>query len=168
MRARKKRSRESLVETLELRSLLTTFTVTSLADNLDDDGQTTLREAMVQAGENEGADEIVFASGLSGVIELNSDLGELPAITHTLTITGNGQTDTVIDGLNTATGIFEVYAGGEATLQSMGIRNGTGSGITLWEGSPTTIRDMLITGFTTGVSGHARDCLLYTSDAADE
>lgn len=166
MRSRKKRNRQSLVETLELRSLLTTFTVTSLADNLDDDGQTTLREAMMQAGENEGADEIVFASGLSGVIELNSDLGELPAITHTLTITGNGQTDTVIDGLNTATGIFEVYAGGEATLQSMGIRNGTGSGITLWEGSPTTIRDMLITGFTTGVSGHARE-LFNVSEGAE-
>ncbi len=163
MRSRKKRNRQSLVETLELRSLLTTFTVTSLADNLDDDGQTTLREAMVQAGENEGADEIVFASGLSGVIELNSDLGELPAITHALTITGNGQTDTVIDGLNTATGIFKVYVGGEATLQSMGIRNGTGSGITFRKNAPTTVRDMLITGFTTGISGHAR----YLSNPSD-
>ena len=98
-RARRWQTR-SVVESLESRALLTMFTVTSLEDNLDDDGETTLREAIEQANANEGADEIVFASGLSGVIELDSDLGILPGITDDLIITGNGRSDTVIDGLD--------------------------------------------------------------------
>ena len=115
------------------------FTVTSLEDNLDDDGETTLREAIEQANANEGADEIVFASGLSGVIELDSDLGILPGITDDLIITGNGRSDTVIDGLDAVQGIFNARDG-RITLQSMTVRNATGSGVFVDADAPPLFR----------------------------
>jgi hypothetical protein len=75
------------IELLETRTLLTQLTVTSLDDNLDSgDGQVTLREALIAANTDgltdaneqaDGADTIVFAPDLNGVISLNPAFGQL-------------------------------------------------------------------------------------------
>src|SRR5260221_10096138 len=68
---------------LEERILLSTITVTSLADNLTADGNVTLREALQAANTDASVDGsaagqagvqnvIVFQSGLSGTITLNA------------------------------------------------------------------------------------------------
>ena len=63
----------------------TTFTVT----NTNDSGPGSLRAAIVAANANAGADEIVFADGVSGTITLSSTLSKVtdPA---GLTIDGGG------------------------------------------------------------------------------
>lgn len=93
---------------------LTLAPIMSFADvitvnTLDDDGNgldgdCNLREAVLAANGNigadncdpgSGADEIVFAAGLSGTISLQS---ALPAVTDSLTITGPGADALTLDG----------------------------------------------------------------------
>ena len=66
---------------------MATITVTRLDDTTNTAG-ITLREALDQANSSAGADEIVFADGLSGVINLN--FGEL-RITDAVRIDGDGR-----------------------------------------------------------------------------
>ena len=70
--ARKRHAQLGATESLESRALLTTFTVTSLADTVADDGETTLREAIIAAADatDEHSHDIVFADGLNGTISL--------------------------------------------------------------------------------------------------
>jgi CSLREA domain-containing protein len=105
----------------ESRALLTTITVTSLADNLNDDGQTTLREAIAQADSQPSHDDIVFADGLDGVISLS--LGPLEIGNSDLSITGNGRDATVIDGGGSGTVFNDADFETTSTLRSMTIQN---------------------------------------------
>ncbi|MEM1012814.1 MAG: choice-of-anchor Q domain-containing protein [Planctomycetota bacterium] len=58
---RRKATRNRLIENLETRRLLATFTVDTISDVTDElDGLTTLREAVLEAEASPGADEIVF------------------------------------------------------------------------------------------------------------
>ncbi|MCO8124268.1 dockerin type I domain-containing protein [Stieleria sp. TO1_6] len=93
---------------LESRRVLATLVVTSADDRVFDDGQLTLREAVMAANQNisvdgslagsAGADVIEFAPSLSGrTIDLA--LGEL-WITESLSIVGSGADQTVIDAGN--------------------------------------------------------------------
>ena len=153
-RVTQKRTSRTVVEVLESRSLLTTFTVTSLADNVDDDGETTLREAIEQANANEGADEIVFASGLSGVVQLRS---ELPRIQDGITIAGNGPDDTVIDGAGASYAFNIGRSPLPTTLQSMTVRNAdVGVYVSATQQATTTISDMLIMDNGIGVHSYGR------------
>lgn len=68
------------------------FTVSKLAD---DGSSGSLRKAIDDANIASGPDQIVFASGLSGTINLTSDL---PQITSPLTITGPGMDVVQVDG----------------------------------------------------------------------
>jgi hypothetical protein len=75
------------------------FTVTTTADS----GAGSLRQAVIDANANSGPDEIVFDSSIDGqTITLTT--GEL-AVSDDLTVTGNGATNTIIDG-NAAGRIF--------------------------------------------------------------
>src|SRR5947207_15969266 len=69
-------------EVLEHRIVLSTFTVTTLADS----GPGSLREAVTSANAAAGADIVQFAHGLSGTINLASQLD----VTDDLTINGTG------------------------------------------------------------------------------
>ena len=82
--------RSAVVESLERRELLSTFTVTNLADS----GPGSLRQAVLDANANPGADLVNFQPGLSGAIST----GGL-AISDSLTIDGAGATVSV-GGLN--------------------------------------------------------------------
>lgn len=86
------RKRESQTESLEVRALLSTITVTSLEDSVMDDGELTLREALIAANEDRsvdgsvagsGDDTIKFASELAdGTISLiNGEFGVTDAVT---------------------------------------------------------------------------------------
>ena len=58
---RRKRHKISESEALETRALLATFTVTSLDDSVEDDGETTLREAITMAADSaDSENEVVF------------------------------------------------------------------------------------------------------------
>lgn len=65
-----------------------TYTVT----NTDDAGAGSLRQAIIDAGANAGADLVNFNAALSGTITLASDL---PTITETITIDGSTANDTM-------------------------------------------------------------------------
>lgn len=133
-----RRRRLSQTEPLEARALLTPITVTTLADTIADDGETSLREAMTNAN---GID-IVFASGLDGTIALQ--LGALP-FADRISITGNGADKTVID----AQGNSDIFGrwNGALSLQHLTLKNSAGTGITLNGAEDRlTIRDCVITG----------------------
>ena len=71
----------------------------------------TLREAIAEAKTNSGADEIVFEAGLSGVINLQLGDLDLESIGE-LAITGNGQSDTIIDAQNNS----DIFSGVNLSL----------------------------------------------------
>ncbi len=111
-------SRRLRLEPLEQRRLLATFTVT----NLDDAGSGSLRDAIVQANSEPGADEIVFeGNATSGSILLST--GELE-ITDTLTITGSGPELLTIDAQDSSR-IFNFTAStGNFSIAGLAITRG--------------------------------------------
>ncbi len=138
-------------ECLEERILLSTITVTGLADTLNAGAGNgvTLRDAIEAANTDASVDgsvageagvqnQIVFSPGLSGKIVLDSGLGEL-TISSTLTITGNGAANTIIDGSQNSR-IFSISSSaGDVTLDGLTLENGR-----------TTDRGMLLGGLGDG------------------
>jgi predicted outer membrane repeat protein len=111
------------VEGLEDRRMLAVYTVDTTSDVTASDGFTTLREAVVAANANSGADSIVF-SGVSGTIALTG--GQIN-ITDDLTITGPGAGSLTVDGGGTSR-ILHTASGDDLTI----------SGLTLAHGSTTS------------------------------
>src|SRR5229473_5794791 len=79
------------LEVLECRTLPSTFTVLNLLDS----GPGSLRQAVLDANDQPGADVIRFAHGLHGTIALTS--GQL-SITDDLTIDGPGANRLTVSG----------------------------------------------------------------------
>lgn len=92
------------------------FTVT----NLDDSGDGSLRQAILDANANPGADTIVFQDELSGTITLTS--GEL-LITDDVTINGPGIFSIIVSG-NNSSRVFEVGSAVTVTISGLTISNG--------------------------------------------
>ncbi len=118
--------RRAIVESLESRTLLTAYTVT----NLNDSGAGSLRDAISLANADSGADEITFAT--SGTIALAT--GTM-VVTDSLTITGNGAANTIVDAQQLSR-IFEMTdTAGNVTLNDMTFKNGQtrGSGTDFWD-----------------------------------
>lgn len=84
---------------LSLSALLITSSPAAAAQftvmNTDDDGVGSLRQAIISANSDPGADEITFDASVTGTVSLASSL---PAITAPLTITGPGIASLTIDG----------------------------------------------------------------------
>jgi hypothetical protein len=119
--------------------------VTSLAD---DGSNGTLRWAINQANATAGGiyDAILF--GLDGTITLTS---ALPQITQSVTITGNGITNTIIDG-NSLYRPFNVASGKTLTVSDMMLKRGqnTNGGL-IYNGSGTVnATDVRFTSMTGG------------------
>lgn len=145
-RTRRRASLRPGTETLVARALLSTITVTSLADNLDDDGETTLREALAQADANSEGDEIVFANGLAGTIHLS--LGELEILEtgFSLSVTGNGRDQTIIDA-GGSSDIFTHNGDDALTFRAMTLQNASAAAVRqLSFSGRVTIEDALVTG----------------------
>jgi CSLREA domain-containing protein len=160
-----------MAQVLEERTLLSTITVTSLADNSTGDGQVTLREAIEaansnasvdgstagQSGSGGGAvqDMIVFQAGLTGTIALNPSLGEL-SITDSVKIVGLGSANTTVDAQG-ASRVFHISsAAGDVELDDMTITGGKtvldvdkGGGISFQSIGALTLNGTVVTGNTT-------------------
>jgi hypothetical protein len=131
------------IEALENRTLLTTFTVM----NLNDHGNGSLRQAILNADTNPGADVINFE--VAGTITLAS---ALPTVAGTVNIDGTtapgfAGTPVVTVNFNNFAGLqFNPLADGSA-LRSLSLDNSCGNGVTL-----SFVRQMLIVGNDIGVS----------------
>ena len=110
-------STTSTTTTTTLPPAPTSLVVTSLDDTTSSG---TFRWAITQANANTGGiyDSITFDT--DGTISLASSL---PAIVGTLTITGNGRTNTIIDG-NNAYRPFYVGQGNSLTISNMTLKKG--------------------------------------------
>jgi CSLREA domain-containing protein len=141
-----------------LPAMAVTITVTTTADEVNTNGQCSLREAIINANNDDqsgstdcaagsGADTIVLAAGQTYTLSKDTDGGGHATdsgadnddldITSAITIQGNGATiersTTVPCNLNgtAATGefrIFEVTSSGTLTLQNVTVRNGCADG----------------------------------------
>lgn len=123
-----------------------TFTVTSLSDA----GAGSLRQAIIDANAGAGADDIVFQTGLTGTISLQS---ALPAITGDLTITGPGAALlTVSRGIAGQIRIFDIS--GDVVMTGLTVQDGyapgmmppgeSGGGILVRTGASLDISDCVI------------------------
>ena len=137
-------------ETLEDRTLLATFTVTTLED--ENDGASagagrSLREAIDEANAtaNSGGPDIIdFAGGLSGTITLGSMLSGL---SENVNIVGPGADQITVSG-NNAVRIFTIQRDVVALISGLTITNGvdqTGGGIANVGGN-LTVLDSFVTG----------------------
>ncbi len=157
-------------ECLEQRILLSTITVTTLADNLTSDGQVTLREAIKAANTDTSVDGstagqagvqnlIVFQPGLTGTISLNAGLGQM-TITSSLEIQGLGAAGTIIDAQHNSR-IFNITsAAGDVTLDSLTLENGkttadnaAGGAVYSRTAGMLTIQNSTLTGNSTSGAG---------------
>ncbi|VTT96504.1 FG-GAP repeat protein OS=Oscillatoria nigro-viridis PCC 7112 GN=Osc7112_5529 PE=4 SV=1: FG-GAP [Gemmataceae bacterium] len=124
------------VEELENRTVPAVITVTSLLDNLTDDGLVTLREAIQAANNTPVADTIQFAPGLTGPIDLsiidNTTNGPTALqITTPITIDGfNGNDGITIQraGVVANLRLFGLTTGAELTLRGITLANGVAEG----------------------------------------
>lgn len=117
--------RAACVEPLEGRALLSTFHVL----NLGDAGSGSLRQAILDANAQPGADEVVFADGLQGTIPLTT--GQLE-ITGQLTIAGPGADVLAVSG-GLQSRVFRVSGGAVVSIADLTITQGTATG-TIGEG----------------------------------
>ena len=97
------------------------FTVTNASDCVGP-GCGSLRQAILDANANPGADSIDFDEAATGTITLT--MGELPPITDDLTITGPGVFALTIDG-NHASRVFEINSEVTVNISGLTISNGT-------------------------------------------
>ena len=137
---------------LEGRTLLSTFTVNSTADN----GSTgTLRWAIGQANSDNQADTIVFSSLFNTPQTITLTGGPL-ALTDpaTTTITGPAANLVTVSG-NSASLVFDVEDGGSAALSGLTITGGNadyGGGVRN-DGGALTVTDCAISGNTATLQG---------------
>jgi hypothetical protein len=103
------------LETLEDRTLPSTFTVM----NLNDSGPGSLRTGLAS-----GDDTVAFAAGLHGAITLTG--GEL-LITSSVTINGPGASKLSVSG-NNASRIFDITTGLNVTINGLTITHGFATG----------------------------------------
>jgi CSLREA domain-containing protein len=135
-----------------------TFVVTTIADHNDGTcsvGDCTLREAINVSNSANGANTITFASGLTGVITLQSALGTL-TVNDSVSITGPGARVLAVSGNNTIPVL--IFNNGTSTLSGLTIRDGkataaTGSGASAMggglfnaQGATLTINNCAFTG----------------------
>ena len=124
----------SAAERLEDRTLLSTITVTSLADSLNAGSGVTLRDAIQAANTDTSVDGsvageagvqnvITFQAGLNGTISLNSALGAM-TLSSSMTIQGLGAANTIIDAQH-GTQIFNIPTGStNVALSGLTLENG--------------------------------------------
>ncbi len=122
--------------------------VTTLADTVADDGQTSLREAMAAANAI-GGGRITFAPDVRGTIRLNGTA--LPLLRGDCQIVGPGARVLAVSGEGKS-GLFQIARGATVELSGLKIKNGNAGGETEFNGGAIynfgdlTARDCFITG----------------------
>lgn len=150
----------------------TTINVTGQADVVADDGQCTLREAVIAANTDtasgaspgecpagSGADVITLAAGtytlaIPGRLEQAAATGDLD-IRQDLTLTGAGQATTIINANRVDRAFDVVFSGLDVIMSGLTIRGGdvgtgtsapySGGGLTIASGSALTLTQVTIT-----------------------
>ena len=135
-RSAPQRSYAQAVEMLESRTLLTTFVVTTTADVNPPADSVTLRQAIMAANENPGADTIAFDIG-SGGHQSIAVQSALPTIMDTVTIDGTTQPGYA------GTPLIEIN-GAAAGITDDGT---PADGLRIGAGSNTVVQGLDITGF---------------------
>jgi hypothetical protein len=148
-----------------------TYQVTSTADS----GSGSLRDAILAANANPGADTITFAPSVTGTIALASPL---PAITDTagLTIQGPGAGTLTISGGSpvfggTAFQILNVIAGASLSTTGLTIADGGGSfGGAISNAGDLSVTDCVLSGNVAGFTSNFNDGMqggaIYNSGTA--
>ena len=96
--------------------------VTTTRDVVDpNDGQNSLREAMITANQSAGNCQITFADNVRGMIALNGD--SLPDLTEDCEIVGPGAAFLTINA-NNQSGIFRIGKSANVTLSGLTLRGG--------------------------------------------
>src|SRR5262245_29654337 len=113
-------TRRPTLEVLEVRSVLSTFTVANLADS----GERSLRQAVIDANAHLGPDAIAFSDGLQGTIPLTSGLLR---ITDDLTIDGPGAELLAVSG-NHQSRIFSIITGTTVAIAGLTMTEGRAIG----------------------------------------
>jgi HYR domain-containing protein len=136
------------------------FTVT----NLDDSGAGSLRQAILDANANSGADSIDFQDELAGTITLTS--GELPQITEALMINGPGVFSIIVSG-NHASRVFDINNGITVSIAGLTISDGqiSGNGGGILNNGNLTLTNVVLSGNSSGLGGGAifnNDTLMIT------
>ncbi|HEY0606999.1 MAG TPA: choice-of-anchor Q domain-containing protein [Herpetosiphonaceae bacterium] len=117
-----------------------TLTVTTTADELNNDGDCSLREAIRSANLNTQVDNCLAGTStdtinipagmylltLAGIDEDMGALGDLDLLGN-LTLNGAGIADTIIDG-NARDRVFDIMSGAQVQLTQLTIRNGYAAG----------------------------------------
>ncbi|MCA9049689.1 MAG: DUF4347 domain-containing protein, partial [Planctomycetaceae bacterium] len=138
--------------------VLNTYTVTTTVDENNGTGALSLREAIIAANANPGADTINLGSGTyvlsrTGDGENAASLGDLD-ITGQITITGQGVINTIIDASAMSDRIFELTGAGNLTLSGMKIIGGVGDtyagGAVYNNGGSLTVTDVVFDGNNVG------------------
>lgn len=148
--------RRALFETLEQRALLSAYLVDNAADVVDGNhalGELALREAIILANENPGADSIAFDALLTGRT-ITLLLGELD-IDDDLDITGPGASDLAVSG-NNASRVFTIGAGVTASIRGMTITGGDATGASgggISSAGNLTLTDLIVSGNSAGNAG---------------
>lgn len=145
-RARIRRFGASDSEKLENRQLLSAITVTSIADNTSSgDGQTTLREALIQANADPDHDTISFDTALFSGNTISLTGSALP-ITSSLTIEGPGARNLQING-STLSSIFDIRTdnvGDTVEISGLSLRNAGNGAAVLNDGADLLLRELSI------------------------
>jgi predicted outer membrane repeat protein len=141
--------RRACLESLESRLLLATFPVTTT----DDGGVGSLRQAIIDANANPGADMVTIPAGtytltIAGADEDAGLTGDLD-ITQNLTIVGDGADVTIIDG-NGLDRIFDIHGGVTVNISGVTIRGGEvatglGGGGGIRSVGNLTLEDVIVT-----------------------
>ena len=155
----------AVTEQLEVRRLLTTYTVSTGADVVAADGEISLREALQAAQTNSrvfdamagdpGRDVVTFADGLTQ-IELNS---ALPALSESIVIDGRDEVVTIDGNFSGGFlgGIFTLVGSGGGTFSLSDLRltggAGAGGGAVLATGGATVLLDTVVFEGNTSASG---------------
>lgn len=160
--------------------MLTTFVVNTAADVVDPaDAFLSLREAVEASNLNIGADDITFSGTLFGQ-PIRVTAGQL-AIRDTVTITGFGALNTVIDAQGTSRVFGMSGTAGDVTFRSLTItggrttfQDGFGAGIDYQASGTLTLIDTEVTGNATtglgargaGIAANFGDVVLIRSTVA--
>ncbi len=141
--SRRRVRREWAIESLEGRTLLSTYTVVSLGNS----GTGTLRWAINQADQDQSNDTIKFAPRLDGgTIKLTSGLLEVFKITGTLTIRGLGAEQLAVSG-NGMGKVFDVLPHTLVTISGLTITGGVGqNGAGIANEGTLTLNDCTVSG----------------------
>lgn len=120
------------------------LTVTTVLDRVADDGQTSLREAMLYANALDGAATIRFAPGVRGTLKLNGTA--LPILVGECEIIGPGTRTVAVDG-GGKSGLFRIARGAKVVLSGLTLRGGAAdaetdfNGGAIWNQGDLTLRE---------------------------